>query len=144
MRSKFKKALKKALIKIYTEVKGIDLRLESSLKANSIKTESIFSTHLTGSNKAQFILSLKLGVQTIKLPAILRVFSLSHDLKSLVILQKNSLGAKAFVVHKVDNLTFKSKKYDSAFKSCLEFCTRVKIFATSPLLKVRTFSHFDK
>lgn len=136
---KFKKALKKALVKIYSESKEIDLRLESSLKSNLIKTECIFSTHLTGSNKAQFISILNLGSQNIKLPAILKVFSVSHDFNSLMTLQKHSFGAKAFVIHKIDNLTFKSKKYDAAFKSCFEFCVKFKALVSFPLLKVNNF-----
>lgn len=132
---KLKKALKKALIKIYSESKKIDLRLESSLKSDFVKTECIYSSHLTGSNKAQFISTLKLGIQTIKLPAVLKVFALCHDFKLLMALQKHSFGTKAFVIHKIDNLTFKTKKYDSAFKSYSEFCVRLKAVINFPLSK---------
>lgn len=134
---KFKKALKKALIKLYSESQEVDLRLESFLKADFVRVECTFSSHLTGSNKAQFISSLELGAQTIKLPAILRVFSISYDFKALTMLQRNSSGAKAFVIHKVNNLTFKSKKYDFAFRGYFEFCARLKILMSFPLLKVR-------
>jgi hypothetical protein len=132
---KIKKALKKSLIKIYSESKEFDLRLESSLKANSMETEAIFSSHLTGSNKGQFVLSLKLNNENIKLPAILKMFSVSYDLKLFTTLQKDSLGAKAFVIHRVNNLILKSKKYDFAFRSYFEFCVKLKVLIDFPLLK---------
>lgn len=135
MVTKLKKALKKALIKIYSESKKTDLRLESSLKSDLVKSDCIYSSHLTGSNKAQLISILKLGIQTIKLPAILKVFSLSHDFKLLMASQKHSFGTKAFVIHKVDNLTFKIKKYKSVFKACSEFCTKIKAIINIPLSK---------
>ena len=136
---KFKKALKRALIKIYSESKEIDLRLESFLVAGFVETDCIFSTHLTGSNKDEFISILKLGAQNIKLPAILKVFSILYDFKSSSTLQNNSLGAKAFVVHKVDNLTFKTKKYSSVFEDRFEFYLKLKAFIIFPLSKTSNF-----
>ena len=136
---KFKKALKKALIKIYSETKEVNLRLESFLAADFVETNCIFSTHLTGSNKAEFISSLKLGDQSIKLPAILKVFSISYDFKSSSTLQKNSLGAKAFVVHKVDNLTFRTNKYNSTFEDRFEFYLKLRAFIDFPLSKTNNF-----
>ena len=60
---KFKKALKRALIKIYSESKEIDLRLESFLVAGFVETECIFSTHLTGSNKGDRATGTRYGEQ---------------------------------------------------------------------------------
>lgn len=136
---KFKKALKKALIKIYSESREIDLRLESFLVTGFVETDCIFSTHLTGSNKAEFVSSLKLGDQNIKLPAILKVFSISYDFKSSSTLQNNSLGAKAFVVHKVDNLTFRTKKYNSIFEDRFGFYLKLRAFIAFPLSKMNNF-----
>lgn len=137
---KIKKALKKSLIKIYSESREFDLRLESSLKTNSMETEATFSSHLIGSNKDQFISSLKLSKENIKLPAILKVFSVSYDFKSLTTLQKNSFGAKAFVIHRVNNLVLKNKKYNSAFKNDSEFSVKLKVLMNFPLLKGTIFS----
>ena len=136
---KFKKALKRALIKIYSESKEIDLRLESFLVADFVETDCIFSTHLIGSNKAEFVSILKLGAQKIKLPAILKVFSILHDFKSSSTLRNNSLGAKDFVVHKVDNLSFKTKKYNSIFEDRFKFCLKLRAFITFPLSKMNNF-----
>lgn len=136
---KFKKALKKALIKIYSETKEVNLKLESFLVADFVETNCIFSTHLTGSNKVEFISSLKLERQSIKLPAILKVFSILYDFKSSSTLQKNSLGAKAFVVHKVDNLTFRTKKYNSTFEDRFEFYVKLRTFIDFPLSKTNNF-----
>lgn len=137
---KIKKALKKSLIKIYSESREFDLRLESSLKTNFMETEAMFSSHLIGSNKGQFISSLKLSNENIKLPAILKVFSVLYDFKSFTTLQKDSFGAKAFVIHRVNNLILKSKKYDSAFRSYSEFCIKLKVLMNFPLLKGTIFS----
>ena len=138
---KIKKALKKSLIKIYSESREFDLRLESSLKTNFMETEAMFSSHLIGSNKSQFISSLKLSNENIKLPAILKVFSVLHDFRLFTTLQKDSFGAKAFVIHRMNNLILKSKKYDSAFRSYSEFCVKLKVLMNFPLLKGTIFSN---
>lgn len=136
---KIKKALKKSLIKIYSESREFDLRLESSLKTNFMETEATFSSHLIGSNKGQFISSLKLSNENIKLPAILKVFSMLYDFKLFTALQKDSFGAKAFVIHRVNNLILKSKKYAFAFRSYSEFCEKLKVLMNFPLLRVQSF-----
>lgn len=105
-----------------------------------METEAMFSSHLIGSNKTQFILSLNLSDENIKLPAILKVFSVSYDFKSFTTLQKDSFGAKAFVIHRVNNLILKSKKYDSAFRNYSEFCVKLKVLMNFPLLKGTIFS----
>ena len=137
---KIKKALKKSLIKIYSESKEFELRLESSLKTNFMETEATFSSHLIGSNKGQFISSLKLSDESIKLPAILKVFSVLYDFKSFTTLQTGSFGAKAFVIHRINNLILKSKKYDFAFRNHSEFSVKLKVLMNFHLLKVTVFS----
>ena len=137
---KIKKALKKSLIKIYSESKEFELRLESSLKTNFMETEATFSSHLIGSNKGQFISSLKLSDESIKLPAILKVFSVLYDFKSFTTLQKDSFGAKAFVIYRINNLILKSKKYDFAFRNHSEFSVKLKVLMNFHLLKVTVFS----
>jgi hypothetical protein len=136
---KIKKALKKSLIRIYSESREFELRLESSLKTNFMETEAMFSSHLIGSNKGQFILSLKLSDENIKLPAILKVFSVLYDFKVSTTLQKDSFGAKAFVIHRVNNLILKSKKYEFAFRNYSEFCVKLKVLMSFPLLKSTIF-----
>ena len=111
---KLKKQLKKTLIKAYIEYEESFFLLESSLKSHLNPQKAIFSTNLIGSNLSQLALSFSLENFSLKLPTIIKVFSIKQkydhsqtsSASSSVLIKKNNLLLKN-KIHTIDPLSQK-------------------------------------